>query len=150
MSSPIYDLTPSPNPSTNSSWFCPRCGVNNSSFQGLCTTCSTPNPFAQATANVAPQQVAIVELPATFTIPNHMAEVALACSILAFIGLPIIGAITGIVLGHISKKEIESSNGVQTGAAMAKAAIILGIIHLVLIPISLILIILFFVGFKHI
>ncbi len=143
MSSPIYDLTPPPNPAANSNWFCPKCGVNNLSFQEQCNACGTPNPFAQAKAGVVPQQVVNVQLPASFTIPNRMAEVALTCSILAFIGLPLIGAITGIVLGHISKKEIESSNGTQTGSAMAKAAIVLGIIHLVLCVIGLIVFILF-------
>jgi hypothetical protein len=47
--------------------------------------------------------------------------------------------IAGIVLGFMSRKEIDASGGVQTGSGMALAGIILGILSIVAAVIYLIL-----------
>ena len=64
---------------------------------------------------------------------------ALWSMILGIVGLVCCGLFTGIpalILGNMAKKEIEGSAGAQTGAGMAKAGVILGIIAIVLSVVS--------------
>ena len=63
--------------------------------------------------------------------PPKSNQKALWSMILGILGLLCFGLFAGvpaIVLGNIAKKEIASSGGAQTGAGMAKAGVILGII----------------------
>lgn len=55
--------------------------------------------------------------------------------VLGILGLVCCGFVTGIpalILGNVAKKEIAASNGAQTGAGMAQAGFVLGIIAIAL------------------
>jgi putative exporter of polyketide antibiotics len=67
---------------------------------------------------------------------------ALWSLILGIVGLVCCGIFTGIpalILGNSAKKEIAASGGTQTGAGMAQAGVILGIIASVLFVIGILL-----------
>ena len=50
------------------------------------------------------------------------------------IGVP--ASIVALILGNIAKKEIAASGGAETGAGMAQAGVILGIIAIVLVVVG--------------
>jgi hypothetical protein len=68
--------------------------------------------------------------------------VSLATGIAAWIILPIVGALTAVITGHLAKKEIRESSGQLGGDGFATAGIVLGYVQLVLVVIPLCLIIL--------
>jgi hypothetical protein len=55
---------------------------------------------------------------------------SLLASILSFCVVPFLGAIAGIVLGHLARRQIRETG--EEGAALATTGIVLGWIHLVL------------------
>lgn len=60
------------------------------------------------------------------------AVAALVCAVLGVFLLPLLLGGTAIVLGVQSRKRIESSQGLLTGAGLTKAAVILGSLDVVL------------------
>jgi hypothetical protein len=87
------------------------------------------------------QQQTRVQLP-----PNQSAKalVAMICSIVGFITLPIILHIVGMALGYSARREIDESRGAISGRAYATTAIVLGWIALAGLGLILILVMLFF------
>ncbi|HEV7825530.1 MAG TPA: DUF4190 domain-containing protein [Mycobacteriales bacterium] len=67
---------------------------------------------------------------------NTLAVVSLLLSVLAFCVLPIVGAVGGIVLGHMARRQIRETG--EDGAGVATAGIVLGWVHLVLGVIALV------------
>jgi len=63
---------------------------------------------------------------------NGMAMAALICPLVGIAFCMPIGAILGIVFGMIGKRQIQESNGAQTGEGLARAGLIIGIIELAL------------------
>jgi hypothetical protein len=61
---------------------------------------------------------------------NVLAVASLLLSVLSFCLLPFIGAVAGIVLGHIARRQIRETG--EEGAGLATAGIIVGWIHVVL------------------
>ncbi len=66
---------------------------------------------------------------------STLATVSLVLGILGWVILPVVGAITAIITGHIARSEIARSNGQLTGAGMALAGLILGYVQIILIVI---------------
>ena len=66
-----------------------------------------------------------------------MAIVSLSAGILAYVLVPILGAIVAIVTGHMARKEITNSGGRLTGNGLALAGLILGYIQVFLLVIPL-------------
>jgi len=65
--------------------------------------------------------------------PNStMAIASLVLSILGWTVLPGIGAIAGVITGHMAKKEINESMGALGGEGMANAGLVVGYINLAL------------------
>jgi hypothetical protein len=62
-----------------------------------------------------------------------MAIVSLVASILGWTLVPLIGAIVGVITGHMAKKEIRDSNGALTGDGLATAGLVIGYIELALV-----------------
>ncbi|NYJ74118.1 DUF4190 domain-containing protein [Allobranchiibius huperziae] len=62
---------------------------------------------------------------------NQKALIGLICSIVGFLCCGVL-SIVGIVLGVLARNEIRASGGRQEGEGMATAAIIVGIISLIL------------------
>jgi hypothetical protein len=60
------------------------------------------------------------------------AVIAFTCAILGFFMVPLLLGGTAIALGVQSRKRIDSSQGLLTGAGLAKAAVILGFLDVVL------------------
>ena len=55
--------------------------------------------------------------------------------ILAWVFLPIIGALVAVVTGHIGRSGINRSNGQKSGRGLAIGGLVLGYVNLVLLPI---------------
>lgn len=70
---------------------------------------------------------------------NQKAVWALVLGILSVLCCSVVSGIPALVLGNMAKKEINQSGGAQTGAGMAKAGVILGIISIVLLILYLVL-----------
>jgi hypothetical protein len=60
------------------------------------------------------------------------ALVALVCSLLGLLLLPIVFGGTAIVLGVQARKKIQASQGMLTGEGLSKAAVIIGILDVAL------------------
>jgi hypothetical protein len=87
----------------------------------------TPQPYAPPSV---PQQ-------STFTMtspPNSgAATVSLIFGILAFVFLPVIGAIIAVIAGHMARNEIRASGGRLGGNGLATAGLVLGYIQIILL-----------------
>lgn len=69
---------------------------------------------------------------------------SLILGILAWVALPLIGAILAVVLGHIARSEIRRSPpGSVEGDGMAIAGLVLGYLHLGLLLVAIALVMLF-------
>lgn len=77
---------------------------------------------------------------------NPLAIASLACSVGSWLVLPVIGALLGVIFGHIALGQIRRSNGTQDGHGMAVAGLVVGYVHLAIVPIVILLFILFFAG----
>ena len=72
------------------------------------------------------------------------AVASLILGILAWVVLPLIGAILAVVLGHIARSEIRRSPpGSVEGDGMAIAGLVLGYLHLGLLLVAIALVMLF-------
>jgi hypothetical protein len=70
---------------------------------------------------------------------NNMAVISFVCSIAAFVVCPILPAIAGIILGRNAQRDIQASNGAETGEGLAKAGVIIGWINIALCSVPLII-----------
>lgn len=61
---------------------------------------------------------------------SSLAIVSLISGILGWLLVPVIGALTAIITGHLANKEIRESNGALTGKGMSTAGLILGYVQL--------------------
>lgn len=63
---------------------------------------------------------------------NQKAVWAMVLGILGLVCCGFLAGIPAVILGNVAKKEIAASNGAQTGAGMAQAGFVLGIIAIAL------------------
>ena len=71
--------------------------------------------------------------------------IASLCGLIPFVGLA--GAIAGIVMGFIARRQIRESGGTQGGEGMALAGIIIGI---ALLAIEVLIVVAVLVGANHV
>lgn len=71
---------------------------------------------------------------------NQKAIWSLVLGILGLVCCGFVAGIPALILGNIAKKEIAASGGAETGAGMAQAGFILGIIAIVLGVLGLVLV----------
>lgn len=74
---------------------------------------------------------------------NGMAIASLVCSIAGFVIFPLIGAVLGVIFGHIALKQIKVSQ--EQGHGMAVAGLVMGYIQLALSLLAILLFILIIV-----
>ncbi|MCB0165466.1 MAG: DUF4190 domain-containing protein [Anaerolineae bacterium] len=77
---------------------------------------------------------------------NTLAIVSLAAGVLSWVFFPIIGAIVGVVTGHMARSEIKASLGAQSGDGLAIVGLVLSYLNLVTTCLSFLLVVLFFGG----
>lgn len=63
---------------------------------------------------------------------STLAVISLVFGILAWILVPVIGAIVAIITGHMARSEIRRSGGAIEGDGMAVAGLVLGYVSLLL------------------
>lgn len=110
----------------------------------------SPQPIPEGTAPVAEGARSQPGMP-YYSGPlaistNPLAIASLVCSIGSWFILPIVGAIAGVVLGHVALSQIRRSDGTQDGHGMAVTGLVVGYIHLAIVPIIIVLVILFVAG----
>jgi hypothetical protein len=134
--------------------FCPNCGarVPAPSSAGAPTT-AVPSSYSGSSGSAAPYQPPPVATPYSPPAPQSYqpaqpvymqvsppastsATVSLVFGILAWVILPIIGAVVAIIAGHMARNEIRASGGQLGGAGYATAGLVLGYIQLVLMALA--------------
>ncbi len=63
---------------------------------------------------------------------NGMAIASLSCSIASFVVIPIIGAILGVIFGHIALGQLRRTDGAEEGRGLAIAGLAVGYVNLIL------------------
>ncbi len=66
-----------------------------------------------------------------------VAIISLVCGILAWLAIPIIGAVAAVILGHAARRQIGHSDGMVSGDGMAIAGLVLGYAQLFIIALLL-------------
>jgi type IV pilus assembly protein PilA len=111
--------------------FCPKCGAGLQDGSQFCERCGAPTtaqPHFEGAHNGAPIE------------PGKTSGKALGSLITGVFGLPFFPfAIVAIVLGHMSRSEIQRSNGRLQGTGMALTGLILGYAGIAFIPMILII-----------
>jgi len=72
---------------------------------------------------------------------SALAIVSLVFGILAWVALPLIGAVIAIVTGHMARSEIQAAYGDLQGDGMAVAGLVLGYLNLVIAMFGVVLIV---------
>lgn len=84
------------------------------------------------------------QVPSPVTVPqtSTLAIVSLVSGIVTWFLVPIIGAITAIITGHMAKKEIRKSDEQLSGDGLATAGLVLGYLQIVfvVVPVCVIVI----------
>jgi hypothetical protein len=63
---------------------------------------------------------------------NTMAIVSLVSGLLAWFMAPVLGSIVAVITGHMARKQIRESGGLESGDGMAVAGLALGYVSLAL------------------
>jgi hypothetical protein len=77
---------------------------------------------------------------------NSLAIVSLVTGIVGWTAMPLIASIAAIVTGHIARRQIRESHGMETGDGLALGGLVLGYLSLVGGIVALIVAVLVIVG----
>lgn len=114
--------------------FCNRCGNDNPANSTFCNQCGQPLGGA-IEASVAPTAA----VPAEDAKTDNKAVVSLVLGILSLTFFSILAGLPAVVLGHISRSNIQKSMGRLKGEGIALAGLIMGYLSLLTIPMILII-----------
>ncbi len=120
--------------------FCPNCGARIQQMVSapITTPLATPSPPPVYPSRSDIPQSAVPYAPNLPILPNsNTAAVSLVFGILAWVILPVIGAIVAIIAGHMARNEIARSNGQLGGRGMATAGLILGYVQFALLVLAI-------------
>lgn len=116
--------------------YCTRCGAQRAVSGRFCHSCGAPSSETPIPSSTAPQTPGHGQ-PKRKT--NNLANASFWCS---FAGL-IIGlflplllvplGLVGVILGAVSHAQVQNSNGAELGRQTAIAAVVIGILDLVLV-----------------
>lgn len=81
----------------------------------------------------------------TQKVTSAMAVASLVCGVLAWLIVPLLGAILAVVFGHMGRGQIRRGEATD-GDGLAIAGLVLGYLQLLLIPLALIVMVMFFGG----
>ncbi|MDP9264420.1 MAG: DUF4190 domain-containing protein [Acidobacteriota bacterium] len=113
--------------------YCSQCGQQNAAESSACSNCGQP---LMTPPPAAPQSSPVVVAPApapSGAVPTD--GKAIASLVLGLLGVVIcVAGIPAIILGHISRSNIQKSNGRLKGEGMATAGMVLGYLTVVAIP----------------
>jgi hypothetical protein len=88
-----------------------------------------PYPIQPSTYGYyAPSYQTAVPVPQT----SGFAIASLVCSLASWIIIPFIGAVIGVIMGHMARGEIRRSYGQKNGDGLARAGLVIGYIHIAL------------------
>lgn len=102
----------------------------------LDATPAASSQWSQPQPAAPPAYGSYASQPATQS-TSTAAIVSLISGILAYVMLPVIGAIAAVVAGHMAKNEIRRSNGQVGGNGLATAGLVLGYLHLGLVLLAI-------------
>ena len=111
--------------------FCANCGRELSPAAVVCPNCGHPGPAAGT--------VVVTTAPPKRT--EGFAIASLACGIVGFVGVPIVGSILAIVFGAVARKRIASDPDLG-GADLARAGTIIGWAGVVLFTVLFVILLL--------
>lgn len=96
----------------------------------------------------APQQMQMpMPMPMPASLPTSgLALASLIFSILSWVALPLLGAIAGVVFGHLARGEIRRSRGAIGGDGVAVAGLIVGYLNVGLFAMLALLVVSIFAG----
>ncbi|GAB2513996.1 DUF4190 domain-containing protein [Lysobacter humi (ex Lee et al. 2017)] len=77
---------------------------------------------------------------------SGLAIASLVLSIMAWVALPLLGGIAGVVCGHLARAEIRRSRGAVEGDGLAVAGLIVGYVNIALFAVIAIIAVLLFAG----
>lgn len=77
---------------------------------------------------------------------NTLAVISLAFGLLAWFGMPVIGAVVAVVAGHVALGEIRRAPEIHEGRGMALVGVLLGWLNLAVAAILISVFFLFFGG----
>ncbi len=77
---------------------------------------------------------------------NNLAIVSLIAGIVGWTAAPLIGSIVAIVTGHVARRQIRDSHGMEEGSGLALGGLVLGYLHVAAWIVGVIVWVLFVVG----
>lgn len=84
-------------------------------------------------------------VPTTAT--SGYAIASLVCSLASWFIIPFIGAVVGVVMGHMARGEIRRSYGQKSGGGLAIAGLVIGYIHIIVCILAVALIVVLALAF---
>ncbi|MCX7791834.1 MAG: DUF4190 domain-containing protein [Chloroflexaceae bacterium] len=148
---------------------CPNCSAAVTQGQRFCDNCGIRLGADVASPDVQPLNAPIGQPPIPPSVPappgayqsqpgmyappvvpnSNMAIISLVAGVLAWLALPLIGALVAVICGHLARKEIRESGGRLSGQGLALAGLIFGYVHLAVVALTVCFVMLFafvFVG----
>jgi hypothetical protein len=123
---------------------CPGCGAHVPDSWVACPSCGRALSPATVPLSGPPPPLAAAAAPVgtAYPYPYPVAQrstngFAVASMVLGILWIYWIGSILAVVFGYIAKRQIDDSNGWQTGRGMAMAGIVLGWVGIGVIVIGL-------------
>jgi hypothetical protein len=110
--------------------FCTHCAFQQPDGNRFCSNCGAPQP--QASPPPPPQALSVGQPAPLANRPNSQLAIAsISLSIAAWIIVPFLGALAGIVCGHLARAELRKRPELS-GSGLALAGLIIGYSQLVL------------------
>ncbi len=118
--------------------FCMNCGETSpegARVMGLHTASdpTAPLPASEQTVEVRPAAKPVARPTSVSRSTSFSAVVSLVLGCLAWLGLPVIGALGAVVSGHLARREIRVSGGHLDGGGIALTGLVLGYAQIALI-----------------
>jgi hypothetical protein len=98
----------------------------------FCVNCGTVTPEGMQVMRRGEEPTVLAQ-PTPSKALNAAALVSFGFGLLAYIAVPVVGAIVAVVFGHIARREIQVAGGTSEGRGLATTGMVLGYLQLGLI-----------------